>query len=91
VVDHTEVDRNGFLIDGVDNESHPMDEPRSREALIPIRKFIADAKMAASSGPPFSSIRFGMRMVIFCNILSHLWTSPSMSRRKPSPECSLMS
>src|ERR1700733_7782466 len=26
VGDHTEVDRNGFLIDGVDNESHPMDE-----------------------------------------------------------------
>src|ERR1700730_17100618 len=26
VVDHTEVDGNGFLIGGVDNESHPMDE-----------------------------------------------------------------
>jgi hypothetical protein len=26
VVDHTEVDGNGFLIDGIDNESHPMDE-----------------------------------------------------------------
>jgi len=26
VVDHTEVDEDGFLIDGVDNESHPMDE-----------------------------------------------------------------
>jgi hypothetical protein len=26
VVDHTEVDRNGFLIGGVGNESHPMDE-----------------------------------------------------------------
>jgi hypothetical protein len=26
VVDHTEVDGNGFLIGGIDNESHPMDE-----------------------------------------------------------------
>ena len=26
VVDHTEVDANGFLIGGVGNESHPMDE-----------------------------------------------------------------
>jgi hypothetical protein len=26
VVDHTEVDGNGFLIGGFDNESHPMDE-----------------------------------------------------------------
>jgi len=26
VVDHTEVDGNGFLIGGVGNESHPMDE-----------------------------------------------------------------
>jgi hypothetical protein len=26
VVDHTEVDDNGFLIGGVGNESHPMDE-----------------------------------------------------------------
>jgi hypothetical protein len=26
VVDHTEVDGNGFLIGGVDNESYPMDE-----------------------------------------------------------------
>jgi hypothetical protein len=26
VVDHTEVDRNGFLIGSVGNESHPMDE-----------------------------------------------------------------
>src|SRR6202035_840351 len=26
VVDHTEVDGNGFLIGGVDNESHPMDQ-----------------------------------------------------------------
>lgn len=26
VVDHTEVDDNGFLISGVGNESHPMDE-----------------------------------------------------------------
>jgi hypothetical protein len=26
VVDHTEVDGNGFLIGGVDNKSHPMDE-----------------------------------------------------------------
>jgi hypothetical protein len=26
VVDHTEVDSNGFLIGGVGNESHPMDE-----------------------------------------------------------------
>jgi hypothetical protein len=26
VVDHTEVDGNGFLIGGVDNESHPADE-----------------------------------------------------------------
>ena len=26
VVDHTEVDDNGFLIGGVDDESHPMDE-----------------------------------------------------------------
>ena len=26
VVDHTEVDGNGFLIDGIDNESHPMNE-----------------------------------------------------------------
>jgi hypothetical protein len=26
VVDHTEVDANGFLIGGIGNESHPMDE-----------------------------------------------------------------
>ena len=26
VVDHTEVDGNGFLIGGIDNESHPLDE-----------------------------------------------------------------
>ena len=26
VADHTEVDGNGFLIGGIDNESHPMDE-----------------------------------------------------------------
>jgi hypothetical protein len=26
VVDHTEVDENGFLIGGIGNESHPMDE-----------------------------------------------------------------
>lgn len=26
VVDHTEVDRNGFLIGGIDNQSHPMDD-----------------------------------------------------------------
>src|SRR6202011_1370749 len=26
VVDHTEVDGNGFLIGGIDTESHPMDE-----------------------------------------------------------------
>src|ERR1700730_2823124 len=26
VVDHTEVDDNGFLIGGIGNESHPMDE-----------------------------------------------------------------
>jgi hypothetical protein len=26
VVDHTEVDGNGFLIGGIDDESHPMDE-----------------------------------------------------------------
>ena len=26
VVDHTEVDGNGFLVGGIDNESHPMDE-----------------------------------------------------------------
>jgi hypothetical protein len=26
VVDHTEVDGNGFLVGGVGNESHPMDE-----------------------------------------------------------------
>jgi hypothetical protein len=30
VVDHTEVDRNGFLIGGVDSESHPMDERWAR-------------------------------------------------------------
>ena len=26
VVDHTELDGNGFLVGGIDNESHPMDE-----------------------------------------------------------------
>ncbi len=26
VIDQTEVDGNGFLIGGIDNESHPMDE-----------------------------------------------------------------
>ena len=26
VVDHTEVDGNGFVIGGIDNDSHPMDE-----------------------------------------------------------------
>ena len=26
VVDHTEVDGNGFLIGGIDNEAHPMDQ-----------------------------------------------------------------
>ena len=30
VVDHTEVDRNGFLMGGVDSESHPMDERWAR-------------------------------------------------------------
>ena len=33
VVDHTEVDGNGFLIGGIDNESHPMDELWARNKV----------------------------------------------------------
>ena len=65
VVDHTEVDDNGFLIGGVGNESHPMDEPwaeiRSLERRANSRDSEALTLDEGSDGQRIYSLRLESR------------------------------
>src|ERR1700730_5726723 len=49
VVDHTEVDDNGFLIGGVGNESHPMDQLWSQIRSLERRAKSRDSEALTSN------------------------------------------
>jgi hypothetical protein len=69
VVDHTEVDENGFLIGGVGNESHPMDELwaqiRSLESRANSRNSEALALDESAEGQRIYMLRLEIREL--CN------------------------
>ena len=50
VVDHTEVDENGFLIGGIGNESHPMDELWAQIRSLERRANSRDSEALSENG-----------------------------------------
>src|ERR1700686_4201453 len=69
VVDHTEVDGNGFLIDGIDNETYPMDElPAEIRSLDPranSRDIEALTLNESGEGSPIYLLRVKIRELLY--------------------------